>query len=98
VDRRFQINRSYPRRDPHFVRKAHTSIIVAFAGVFMVKKAKRRTIRAWSSEDVRSLRSFAKARMSGPQIAKKLKRTLGAVSQKAMNLGIRFRSVRRKGT
>jgi hypothetical protein len=72
-------------------------MIKAFAGAFMAKQAKRRTIRAWSSEDVRSLRSFAKARMSGPQIAKRLKRTPGAVGQKAMNLGIGFRSVRRKG-
>jgi hypothetical protein len=32
----------------------------------MAKKVKR---REWSSEDVRSLRGFAKARMSGPQIA-----------------------------
>jgi hypothetical protein len=47
----------------------------------MVKKAKRRTVRAWSSEDVRSLRSLAKARMSGPQIAKKLKRAGGGGSE-----------------
>jgi hypothetical protein len=97
VDRRFQINRSYPRRDPYFVRKAHTSMIVVFAGAFMAKKAKRRIIRARSSEDVRSLRSFARARMSGPQIAKKLERTPGSVSQKAFALGVRFRSMRRKG-
>jgi hypothetical protein len=43
----------------------------------MAKQMKRRTIRAWSKEDVRSLKNFAKARMSGPQIAKKLKRTPG---------------------
>jgi hypothetical protein len=43
----------------------------------MAKKIKRRTIRAWSKKDVRSLKSFAKARMSGPQIAKKLERTPG---------------------
>ena len=95
MDRRFQINRSYPRRDP-FVRRAHTSMIVAFAGIFMAKKAKRRTIRTWSSEDVRSLRSFARARMSAPQIAKKLRRTPGAVNQKAFALRVRFRSVVRK--
>jgi hypothetical protein len=59
----------------------------------MAKKLKR---RAWSKEDVRSLKSFAKARMSGPQIAKKLNRTAGAVSQKAFALGVRFRSVARK--
>ena len=34
--------------------------------------------------------------MSGPQIAKKLKRTPGAVGQKAFALGVRFRSVARK--
>ena len=52
--------------------------------------------RAWLKEDVRSLKGFAKARMSGTQIAKKLKRTPGAVSQKAFSLGVRFRSIRRK--
>jgi hypothetical protein len=62
----------------------------------MAKKVKRRTIRAWSSEDVRSLKSLAKARMSGPQIAIKLKRTPGSVSQKAFSLGVRFRSIGRK--
>jgi hypothetical protein len=77
------------------VQDAHASMIVAFAGAPMVKKVKRRTKRAWSSEDVRSLRSFAKARMSGPQIAKKLRRTPGAVGQKAFALGVRFRSVGR---
>jgi len=63
---------------------------------FMAKRMKRRRNRAWSSEDVRSLRSFAKARMSAPQIAKKLKRTPGSVGQKAFALGVRFRSVARK--
>lgn len=62
----------------------------------MAKKARRRTFRAWSKEDVRDLRNFAKARMSGSQIAKKLRRTPGAVSQKAMHLGVRFRSIRSK--
>lgn len=62
----------------------------------MAKKAKKRTIRTWSKEDVRSLKSLAKARMSGPQIARQLKRTAGAVSQKAFSLGVRFRSVMRR--
>jgi hypothetical protein len=56
----------------------------------MAKKAKRRTIRAWSSEDVRNLRGFATARPSGRQIAKNLKRTPGAVSQKGFALGFDF--------
>jgi hypothetical protein len=60
----------------------------------MAKKQRRRVIRAWSKEDVKNLRDLAKARMSAPQIAKKLRRTPGAVSQKGFALGVRFRSVR----
>jgi hypothetical protein len=59
-------------------------------------KRQRRSIRAWSKEDVRNLRSYAKAKLSGPQAAEKLRRTRGAVAQKAMSLGIRFRSIKRK--
>jgi hypothetical protein len=57
---------------------------------------KKRVMRAWSREDVKSLRAFAKARLSGLQVAKKLGRTRSAVAQKAMNLGVRFRSINRK--
>jgi hypothetical protein len=55
---------------------------------------RKRVVLAWSKEDVRNLRSFAKAKLSQPQAAKKLRRTRGAVAQKAMKLGIRFRSIR----
>jgi len=59
-------------------------------------KAKRRVVVAWSKDDVKNLRAFAKSRLSGTETAKKLKRTPGAVAQKAMALGIRFRSIRKK--
>ncbi len=59
-------------------------------------KAKRRLVLAWSTDDVKNLRAFAKAKLSGTQAAKKLRRTPGAVAQKAMKLGIRFRSIKRK--
>jgi hypothetical protein len=59
-------------------------------------KAKRRVLVAWSKEDVKNLRAFAKEKLSGTQAAKKLRRSPGAVAQKAMKLGIRFRSIRRK--
>jgi hypothetical protein len=59
-------------------------------------KRKQRLILAWSKEDVKNLRSFAKEKLSAPEAAKKLRRTPGAVAQKAMKLGIRFRSIRRK--
>ena len=58
-------------------------------------KRKRRLDIAWSKEDAKNLRTFAKEKLSGPQAAKKLRRTPGAVAQKAMKLGIRFRSIRR---
>lgn len=61
----------------------------------MVKR-KQSAPRAWSKEDVKNLRSFAKDRLSGTQVATKLRRTRGAVAQKAMALGIRFRSINRK--
>jgi hypothetical protein len=57
-------------------------------------KAKR-VIKAWSKADVKNLKGFAKAKLSGPATAKKLRRTTGAVTQKAMKLGVRFRSIKR---
>jgi hypothetical protein len=60
------------------------------------KKQKKRVTRAWTTEDVKKLRGFAKERLSSSQAAKKLHRTPGAVAQKAMTLGIRFRSINRK--
>jgi hypothetical protein len=62
----------------------------------MMVERKRRLVTAWSKEDVKALRTFAREKLSGPQAAKKLRRSAGAVSQKAMKLGIRFRSIRRK--
>jgi len=59
-------------------------------------KKKRQAIRLWSAEDVKNLRALAKAKLSTPQVAKRLRRTRGAVAQKAMLLGVRFRSVNRK--
>lgn len=56
----------------------------------------RRVVRTWSKEDVKNLRAMAKAKLSGPQVAKKLRRTRGAVAQKAMTLGVSFRSINRK--
>jgi hypothetical protein len=60
------------------------------------KKQKRRVSRAWTTDDVKTLRALAKDRLSGIQAAKKLRRTPGAVAQKAMALGVRFRSINRK--
>jgi hypothetical protein len=60
------------------------------------KSTSRRRIVAWSKDDVRTLRELAKAKLSGTAVAKRLKRSPGAVAQKAMKLKVRFRSVRKK--
>ena len=49
---------------------------------------KRRARRAWTKEDVRTLKSMAKAKSGVKRIAKTLKRTPGATSVKATSLGI----------
>jgi hypothetical protein len=59
-------------------------------------KRKRKAVVAWSKQDVKNLRSYAKAKLSGTEAAKRLRRTPGAVAQKAMKLGIRFRSIKRR--
>ena len=62
----------------------------------------RKTIkrRAWSIADVRELKRLAKARTPAAQIARRFKRTEGALRQKALHLGISLdsRSKRRRAT
>lgn len=58
----------------------------------MAKKAtskKRPSMRrAWTKDDIRALRSMAKAKTPAVKVAKTLKRTEGATRQKAFQLGI----------
>lgn len=61
----------------------------------MMKKQKR-TLKAWTAADIRQLRALARAKLSARKIAGKLRRSTGAVSQKALRLGVRFRSVNRR--
>jgi len=56
----------------------------------MPKKTIKR--RAWSKEDVRELKSLAKAKTPATKIARKFKRTEGALRQKALHLGISLNS------
>ena len=55
----------------------------------MAKKSKR---RAWTAEQVRTLRSLAKKKTRAASIAKKLKRTEGATRQKAFSLNLSLNS------
>ena len=52
----------------------------------MAKQNGRR--RAWTSEDVRTLKALARKKTPAGKIARSLKRTDGATRQKAFSLGL----------
>ena len=51
----------------------------------MAKKSKK---RAWTTQDIRKLKTHAKKKTPAGMIAKTLKRTQGATRQKAFSLGL----------
>lgn len=51
-------------------------------------KAKKVIRRAWTKDDIRTMKTMAKARSGVGKIAKALKRSPGATSVKAAKLGI----------
>jgi hypothetical protein len=51
-------------------------------------KAKKAIHRAWTKEDVRTMKTMAKAKSGVTKIAKTLKRTPGATSVMAAKLGV----------
>jgi hypothetical protein len=52
------------------------------------KRARRSKRRPWSKEDVRELRAHSRSKSSLKKIAKAMKRTAGALRQKAHALGL----------
>jgi hypothetical protein len=52
----------------------------------MAKKVTKR--RAWTTEQVRTLKALAKKKNRAASIAKSLKRTEGATRQKAFSIGL----------
>jgi len=52
----------------------------------MAKRAKKR--RAWSSGEVRELKTMARKKTPAGRIAKRLRRTEGATRQKAFSIGL----------
>jgi len=55
----------------------------------MAKKAKRRRkLKAWTSQDHRDLKSHSKAKSPVKKISKVMKRTMAAIRQKALKLGL----------
>ena len=58
--------------------------------------ARKAVKRAWTKDDVRELRTLARAKEKASVIARKLKRTEGATRQKAFQLGVSLRSLKKK--
>jgi hypothetical protein len=54
----------------------------------LAKKKKKLVRRLWTASDVRELKSLAKKKIGIKKIAKALKRTVGATSVKAHQLGV----------
>ena len=54
----------------------------------MAKKAKRATRREWTGGQERELKGHSRARTPVAKISRLMKRTAGALRQKARNLGI----------
>ena len=52
----------------------------------MAKRKKKR--RAWTSSELRELKTMARKKTKASQIAKKLRRTEGATRQKAFSIGL----------
>jgi hypothetical protein len=60
------------------------------------KTAKRRTLRPWTKEDVRMLKTLAREKTKTSVIARKLKRTERATYQKARALSVTLGAERKK--
>jgi hypothetical protein len=59
---------------------------------------KKKTVkrRAWSKADERTFKAMAKSRIRASEIARKFKRTEGAIRQKALHLGVSLDSRSKK--
>ncbi len=54
----------------------------------MAKTAKRRIRKEWTKDDVRDLKTHSRAKTPVAKISKAMKRTIGALRQKAYSLGL----------
>jgi hypothetical protein len=52
------------------------------------KPAKRRVIKPWTKEDVRTLKAHSKARTPVSKVSKVMRRTVGALRRRAGILGV----------
>jgi len=53
----------------------------------MAKKAVKRQLRTWTKDEVKTLKAHSRSRTPVDAISKKMKRSVGALRQKALSLG-----------
>jgi hypothetical protein len=58
--------------------------------------AKTAKMRPWTKEDIRALKTLARAKEKTSVISRKLKRSIGATYQKAMRLGVTLSGGRKR--
>jgi hypothetical protein len=68
----------------------HSAELILVREVTVAKKTKtkKRTLRGWSKEDRRELRAHSKAKTPVTKISKLMNRTVGALRQQALKLGM----------
>jgi hypothetical protein len=64
-------------------------------GTEMVRKGTKK-LRPWTKEDVRMLTTLAREKVKTTVIARKLKRSVGAMRNKALRIGVSFGAPRAK--
>jgi hypothetical protein len=70
-----------------FLLRAELKVTFLTIGVFVWLR-KQRNGRAWTPEQVHTLKTLARRKTRAAQIAKTLKRTVGATRQKAFSMGL----------
>jgi hypothetical protein len=85
IRRRGRVRVSYPSRLP--IRSRVIQVRSTKTGVTMVR-TKKIARREWTREDVRQMKTMAKAKAGVTKIAKSLKRTPGATQVMAAKLGV----------
>jgi len=62
--------------------------VVFVEGLMASKRARRTKRRTWSKADVRELKAHSRSKSPVKKISKAMKRTVGALRQKALSLGL----------
>ena len=70
------------------LRPSHISLIANNIRIIKMAKTAKRARKEWTKENLRELKSHSKAKTPVAKISKAMKRTIGALRQKAFALGL----------